>query len=519
LASAGPRRTSLSTRGHTSFNFIIIMDSHMKTKSWMLAAALTLLCAAAGAQDKKASAESAQAAVSQRAEALTQEQISKSHDVPGLTRLAQIYAQKNDDQRLAWVLARVSELSPNSGDLKMQLALVYAKMGNKKLAYDTLMHMQMQGFGYDISSDSRFEPIHGTRVWDYIVANLQVNAKPFGEGTVAFELPKTDSLMNALAWDAKRKSLLVGSQRDGSIHLLDEKGKLTSFITASAENGLWGVDALGVDNVHGKLYVATSASPRFAGFNASNANKAAVLEFELATGKRLQTLSTPGIAGTQLFNSIAVGKDGQVFVADNGHKAIFKIEGATLKPILQNPKLTSISGLAVSDDGRTLYLADYSKGLFGFDLTKGSAFEPGYNPEQLVLGGIVGLHWYDGNLIMIEDGMIPKRVMRLKMSDDGSKIISVMPLDVSSAAFATLGDGTLAGDKLYFVANRQDSHYDSNGVQIDAASTEPEKIFRSNVRFAWGQAGAMKSSVPVQAGNPAMLDKKPGTPKEGADKP
>ena len=54
-----------------------------------------------------------------------------------------------------------------------------------------------------------FEPIHGTKVWDYLVVNLQQNAKQFGEGQAAFTLPKSDNLMNALAWDPKRKALLI----------------------------------------------------------------------------------------------------------------------------------------------------------------------------------------------------------------------------------------------------------------------------------------------------------------------
>ena len=164
----------------------------MKTQSWTLAATLALVFGSAAAQEKKTSAASPQASVAQRAEALTEDQINQSHDIAALTRLAQVYGAQNDNQRLAWVLHRVSELTPNSGDLKMQLALVYAKMGDKSKAYDTLLRMQAQGFGYDISDDKRFEPVHGTRVWDYIVANLQVNSKQFGEGKVAFELPKTD---------------------------------------------------------------------------------------------------------------------------------------------------------------------------------------------------------------------------------------------------------------------------------------------------------------------------------------
>ena len=436
------------------------MDSGMKTQSWLLAAALL---ATAGANAQTAKQPAAPADVAQRAEALTQAQIDQSHDIAALTRLGQLYASRNDDQRLSWVLHRASELLPNSGDIKLQLALVYAKMGDKTRAYDTLLHMQIQGFGYDLSTDPRFEPVHGTKVWDYIVANLAVNSKSFGEGKVAFDLPKTDNLMNALAWDPKRKSLLIGSARDGSIHRLDEKGKLTDFIAAGANANLWGVDALGVDGEHGKLYVATSSSPKFARFSADNANKSALLEFDLASGKFVKKY-TPAQDVPRTFNDIAVSANGMVFVADGAHRVVFKLEGDALKPVVQNSKLSAISAIAVSSNGRVLYIADYALGIFGFDLAKGEAFEPKYNADQLVLGGIVGMHFYDDTLVVIEDGMTPKRVMRLGLSPDGRAIIAAMPLDVASQDFIALGNGTLAGDKLYFVANRQDSLYDIIGV-------------------------------------------------------
>ncbi len=476
----------------------------MKTQSWMFVAAFALVGASAVAQEKKASGESA---VTQRAEALTEDQINQSHDIAALTRLAQLYGSQNDDQRLAWVLHRVSELTPNSGDLKLQLALVYAKMADKARAYDILMHMQVQGFGYDIGNDPRFEPIHGTKVWGYLAANLQQNGKQFGEGRVAFDLPKSDILMNALAWDAKRKALLVGSGHDGSIHLVDDKGKLTEFIAAGADSNLWGVDALAVDGPHNKLYATTSASPRFSGFNADNANKSAVLEFDLTTGKLLHKYTMQHDGAGRTLNALAVSKDGRAYVADGAHKTIFKLDGGALKPIVENPKLANISAITVTDDGRTLFLADYADGIYGFDLAKGVAFQPKYNSEQLVLGGIVGMHWYEGNLIIIEDGMTPKRVMRLKLSDDNNTIVGAMPLDVANDAFTALGDGTIAGDNLYFVANRQDSLYDSHGVLSDAADAEPEAIFKSNVRFAWGQSGVMKSTTAVPVAKPGTYDK------------
>lgn len=483
----------------------------MKIQSLLAFAMLAALAANAAAQDAPAAA---QAQLVKRAEALTQDQIRQTHDVKALARLGQIYSAQGDMQRFVWVLQRAIELTPNSGDLKLQLAMAYAKQGDKTHAYDTLVRMQTQGFGYDISKDPRFDPIHGTKVWDYIVANLGVNAKQFGEGKVAYSLPKGDYLFDALAWDPAARRLLVASARDGTVKGVDAHGKLVDFIAPDAGNGMWGADALAVDGAHGKLYVASSASAIYKGFSADNAGHAGVFEFDLRSGKFLRKTVFDSSDGAHRLTSLVAGKDGQVYGADNARKQVFKLEDGKLREILSNPRLGGIAALALSGDARTLYLADYVQGIFGFDLAKGEAFEPAFDASRLVLGGIVDMVWYDGTLAVVEDGMVPKRVMRLQLDADGRKITSAMPLDVAHPEFIALGAAAVGGDSLYYIANRQDRLYDSRGVLVDADKLAPTLVFRSNLRFAWGQAGVSGSAAPIKRGKPsaAKPDMQPGVP-------
>jgi sugar lactone lactonase YvrE len=491
----------------------MITDSYMKIQSWILAGVIASLSAVAGAQDRAAASKDKVAAarenVLKRADALTEEQIKQSRNLGSLAKLAQVYNAQHDTQHLIWVLQRAGELMPNSGDLKLQLALAYAQADDKTHAYDTLVRMQMQGFGYDIAHDPRFAPIHGTKVWDYLVANIANNAQPFGEGKPAFDLPKGDNAFSALAWDAKRNQFLVASARDGSVKLADAKGKLTDFIVATAENGLWGVDALAVDADHGKLYVASSASPLYKQFTAETAGKAGIFEFDLGTGKMTRKAVFGERTGAHRLTSLVVDKSGQVYAADGARKELYKLEGAGLKEILVNPKLTGISALALSGDGRTLYLADFALGIYGYDLSKGQAFEPRYNASNMILGGIVDMHWFDNTLTIVQDGMNPKRVMRLSLTKDGRDIAGAMPLDVAQPTFAALGSGVVAGDKLYFVANRQDPFYDSHGVLTDADKLEPVHVFASNLRFAWGQNGIGAGLAPL-AGDATISHKAKG---------
>jgi hypothetical protein len=490
----------------------------MKIQSWILAAAAATMPFAVVAQQAPSAdaAAKARAELVKRAEALTEDQVMQSRDMAGLSALGQVYAAQNDMTRFIWVLKRVGELSPNSGELKLQLALAYAKIDDKPHAYDTLVRMQTQGFGYDIANDKRFDPIHGTKVWDYLVANLNVNAKQFGEGRVAFTLPKGDYLYDALAWDAKRGDLLVGSVRDGSIRRVDAHGKAADFIAPDANNGLWGVDALAVDATRGKLYASSSSTTIYRGFSADNAGKAGIFEFDLASGKFLKKYLFETGAGTHRLTALAVATDGKVYAADAARKQIFKLEDGALRDIVNNPKLTSFSALAVSGDGRTLYLADFALGIFGYDLATGKAFQVAYDQSSLVLGGIVSMQWYDGTLVVVEDRMVPKRIMRLQLDKDGRKIENAMPLDVAHAEFAELGASTIAGDKLYTIVNRQGGLYDDHGVLTGADKLAPTTIFRSNLRFAWGQSGVSGGGAteiaPDKSGKRKKVDVKPDVP-------
>lgn len=475
------------------------MKIHLRS---LVAVLLSAACAVAAAQQKPETPAQAQATLQQRAEALTKEQIDASPDIASLSKLAGLYNSIGDLQRFSWTLRRLTDLLPDSGQLKLQLALVYAAQDDKTKAYDVLVRMQSQGFGYDIATDPRFDKIHGTKVWDYIVANLQVNAKQFGEGKVAFELPKGDYLFESIGYDPARKQFLVGSAREGKVYLADMKGKLTEFIKPTAENGVYAIFDLAVDAAHDKFYVASAGMPYYKGFTSDIFGKAGVVEFQLSTGKFVHEYMFPEDTQNLLPTSITVGKDGQLFVADGDRGQIFRLDGGELKLLVGNPKLTSIRGMAVSDDGRTLYFADYAMGIFGVDLTKSQPFGLQRNPEKLVLGGIVGLYYYDGCLVMVESGMVPQRVMRLKLSADGRSVASVMPLDVAQPAFATPTVGAIVGDQLYFIANSEKSLYDKYGVLKQPDRLEPTRIFRSNLRFAWNQAGIQTGMTELPKGPP-----------------
>ncbi|MEO6687779.1 MAG: hypothetical protein ABIS07_09490 [Dokdonella sp.] len=427
---------------------------------------------------------------------LTEAQISQAQVPEALYRLAAAYKQTGDYERLTWTLKRLVALLPNSGDLKLGLATTYAMQGEKTRTYDTLLEMQRAGFGYDLAGNPNFAKVADTKVWSHILDALKINLKPFGEGKIAFSLPKGDTLFESLVFDPKRQQFLAGSVREGKIYLVDKSGKLQDFITPNAENGLWSVYAMAADPDSDALYVASTSSVYFKDFAKADFGKAGVFKFSLSSGKLVEKYLLEPDPQPRTLSSIAVGKNGMVFAADGVRNVIYRLDGKALKPMVENPKLTSLRGLAVSGNGKTLYFADYALGLFGVDLAAGSGFDLAYDPAKLVLGGIDGVYWYDDALIVIQNGMTPHRVMRLKLGNDGRQVVQSTPLDAGNAAFTLPTFGTINGDGLYFVANSQKDDYGTYGTPKDGAKLEPVHVFRSDLRFA--------SQEPVPAGGTAI---------------
>lgn len=102
----------------------------------------------------------------------------------------------------------------------------------------------------------------------------------------------------------------------------------------------------------------------------------------------------------------------------------------------------------------------------------------------------------------------------------------MMPIDVANPAFQSPTYGVEVGSDLYFIANSQKTLYGQYGNVRDESKLKPVKIFKSDMRFAWGangiSAGAMipaRKATPEEAkemlrSKPSMLDEATAPPEE-----
>lgn len=414
---------------------------------------------------------------------------------------------------------RLVELRPHVGRYRYELAARYAALGRKSEAYNALLELQGQGYSFDPSSDKRFAKVADTEVWTYIDQGLDTNRTLFGPGKVAYTLPKEDLLIESVAWDATRKQLLVGSARDGAVYIVEKNGKLKPLVKADKDNGLWAVFDLVVDDKRGVLWVASTAMPHFRNYNAENdLGRAGIFKFDLKTGKFLKKFLSPTIVGQNyILSSIALGKDGEVYAADGVNNAVYQVRDDQFRRLFHAPSLGSIRGLAVSGDGKSLYLGDNERGLIGYDLAAGKPFDVRV-PKKLSLGLIEGISWWQDGLVVVQNNLPPNRIMRLSLTPDGHSIDGVQPIAANDPTLTAPTLGTLAPDgTFYVIANSQKDNYDRFGLLKDKNKLEGTRIYSVDAAFAPSEEDQKRETIVPNLRSPDM---KPGegmtpTPKRG----
>lgn len=405
-------------------------------------------------------------------------------DVDLLRQRARQYLAAGDYAAQALALRRVTELRPHMGQFKYEMAAAYARQDQKSAAYTALLELHGQGYSFEPAGDQRFALIATTRAWEYIVEALRDNAKPFGEGELAFTLPREDLLIESLAWDGSRSQLLVGGIREGAVYRVNKDGSLQPLVKADDENGMWAVLDIAVDAERGVLWVASTAVPHFKGYQPErDLGRAGVFKFDLASGKFLKSYLSPSLLGHSFYmSSLALAPDGTVFAADGINNAVYMVRDDQLKRVFHATTLTGIRGMTLDGSGRLLYFADPGLGLIGYDLAAGRPFDVAV-PANLALGGIDGLIWRNGALLAVQNGMQPNRVMRFALAADGRSIAGVQPLAAAQPEFDAPTFATLADDRLYFIANSQKHLYDRFGLPRKADALEGTRIYVVDADF------------------------------------
>lgn len=277
-------------------------------------------------------------------------------------------------------------------------------------------------------------------------------AEPASQSTRSFSLAEKDLLTEGLAYDPATKSFYVGSVRQRKILRVAPDGTATPF--ASEKDGLFGVFGMAADAKRRRLWAATSSLPEMRGFDAAAGSKAALVVFDLGTGRVLERFDAPAGA-PHVFGDVVFGPDGEAYTTDSISPVVYLAKpGKGLEPLAEGAPFRNLQGLAYDGAGKRLYLADYARGLFTLDL-KTRAVSQVAVPADFAVRGIDGLYLHGRDLVAVQNGSTPQRIARLTLSADGTRVESWSALETANPEWDEPTLGVIVGDDFHYVARSQ----------------------------------------------------------------
>lgn len=138
--------------------------------------------------------------------------------------------------------------------------------------------------------------------------------------------------------------------------------------------------------------------------------------YDLKTGKLLRTAS---IRGKHVFNDLAISSTSAVYVTDTAEGSVYQLSpGKTaFQRIAPQHTFTAANGIALSADGRLLYVSTWEDGMDVIDLQTGTV-APMIHPDDVCLAFIDGLYAIDGSLVAIQNGPMLPRIVEFRMGSE-----------------------------------------------------------------------------------------------------
>jgi hypothetical protein len=398
-----------------------------------------------------------------------------------LTEGAAAHEKKDYALFLEKTLAAVA-LSPRSPRALYNLACAQALTGRPREAVATLDRITALGVYLDAAADSDFAAIKDTPAFTEAVARAAALNVPVAAGVEAFRLKEKDLVTEGLAHDPKSGDFFVSSVHKRKIVRVGPDGRPRDFV-AEGQDGLWSVLALKVDAPRKLLWATSAALREGLAYRKEDEGKSALFAFHLDTGKLVRRVEAPADGKKHNLNDVALDPQGTLFVSDavSGHVYALAPGAQTFRALVEPGVLASPQGLALSPDGRTLWVADYGRGLARVDVASGQAriVDP---PGDAVLAGIDGLVAHGRDLIAIQNGIRPHRVVRIALDDAGTGVASVKILERAHPAYDEPTLGVIVGDDLHYIANSQWGSFTKEGLLWPIEKMHEPVVLRLRLR-------------------------------------
>jgi hypothetical protein len=341
-------------------------------------------------------------------------------------------------------------------NVKYQVDVVRAAglLDEKSIAYEQMLKMTRQGVAYDFNQTDDTLNIRKTELYAYLNDLMLETMVPAGDAFVQFTLPGEAVDFRSITWDSTRERFLIGTAKEGKVLAVSMEGEAEVLLQADDRNGLWSIGGIHADSEKNRLWISTTATPDFAAFKPADQYRAALVEFNLETLELIGTYFLPVDSLPHELGGIAVTDEGHVYVVDRATPIVYlkAPEEDRIAGFVSSKELVSLRDVTVTPDNSRIFVSDSAKGIFVVDPVAQQAYMLS-GPADTNFGGIEGIEYALGELLIVQGGLQPQRLMRLKLDGAASAAEALIPMAVAIKEYDHPGLATLQGGNLYYLAN------------------------------------------------------------------
>lgn len=354
-------------------------------------------------------------------------------------------------------LERLARDFPDSTSVRLRLLNAQISAGESEAALASLAWLRERGHVFSKAAQAQIPQLIGAANADTARGLLLPSAEVIAASTV-FDTVQAeagliesvlvaDNGMEAMATSVSRRAVFVRSGGEDWTEFPVAGAQSLSGIASAADSGRGWIASSDLDGSPG---------------NAGGFTGIFEVTDDLGNPRRI---AAP--AGVKV-SDLAGGPDGTVYASDPEGGGIYRAPAgaAELRALLAPGTLRSPQGLALSADGQRLYASDYRYGLAVIDLASRAVSRLAAD-HAVALDGIDGLWQHGGELIAVQNGTSPMRIIALRLSGDGSRIVGHRTLEQAHPDWTEPLGGSIAAGALYYVGNGQWERFEQGAPRPD----------------------------------------------------
>lgn len=355
----------------------------------------------------------------------------------------------------AMVLAAENALRarPRYPGALFNLAFAQVLSGDATASLHTLHYLLDREIDFAVADIDEFAPLRTLDGWQRFAEQVAVLYEPMGSASVYARLDGPQFIPEGIAFDAAG-ALYLGSVREGKLLRLGE-----TVETLSDRAGHWSVFGIR-PHADGSLWFASAAVPQLANVG-EDAGQTGLFRLDPGSGKITRAALLPQLEESQVLGDLVIADDNTMYTTDSLTGAVYRYyaDSNEFETLVEPGVLRSPQGLVLDANGENLYVADYIGGLHTISLDDGTVLKMTMHEGASDIG-IDGLYRYGSELIAIQNGIRPHRVVAMQLDSAGQEVTGVRRLVSGHADFDEPTLGVVRGDDFYFVANSHWNRFD-----------------------------------------------------------